>query len=726
MHENCANKSENGVFVVEKLLSVDIINYIVRPINVKEMYMKRYGFIALSALALSPALQAKQDVRLIDPRIVGGEEATQGDYPWMSALVYTGETITSNLTVGDTAYSSQPFNFTPSGSASGVLVDCGIGDQACTDAQDKVCLIERGEINFSEKADNCEAGGGVGVIIYNNVAGAVNGTLGEDFAGTIPVVGISQEDGRNLKENNLGDVANVEVSSETSLIQDSFCGASFLGDKWVLTAAHCIDDVTVGTLKVNVGEHDLSDGAENAITVKRIYMHPGYDDFSLNNDMALLELEESVDAEAISLASVETTDQAADIGSQATVMGWGGRIGYQPGQGPTGDFPDVLHEVDINLLTNMQCQQILSDSLTGGTAPLDQVGITDVMICATVEGGGKSSCQGDSGGPLVIDTNEGWQQVGVVSWGYGCAADGFPGVFARVAEFDAWLNGIYKGVAVDQTLDIHVVAANAQSQNTVEVVNNSDQAVSLTYSITGSEDFSVEANQCLSLAADEVCELTINYNSDDVGTDEAQLVISADDASVAVSSTVLKANAIATSEDVVSALGSDENVQWYSGGELPWVANTVDGGVESGAITDLQDSIVMAVVSGEGEFTFEWAVSSEENVDEPNEPYDALYIYINGQLEGFISGEVDYTSVTLELTGDENRITWIYNKDPNTLDGEDKGYLRNVVFERTPEPEPEPTPAPTPTPSSSGSSGGGSMAWLLAFASLLLSRRLSR
>ena len=143
-------------------------------------------------------------------------------------------------------------------------------------------------------------------------------------------------------------------------------------------------------------------------------------------------------------------------------------------------------------------------------------------------------------------------------------------------------------------------------------------------------------------------------------------------------------------------------------------------------LTDLQDSIVMAVVSGEGEFTFEWAVSSEENVDEPNEPYDALYIYINGQLEGFISGEVDYTSVTLELTGDENRITWIYNKDPNTLDGEDKGYLRNVVFERTPEPEPEPTPAPTPTPSSSGSSGGGSMAWLLAFASLLLSRRLSR
>ena len=56
------------------------------------------------------------------------------------------------------------------------------------------------------------------------------------------------------------------------------------------------------------------------------------------------------------------------------------------------------------------------------------------MICAGI--GEKDSCQGDSGGPLV-DVNR--YLVGIVSWGEGCARDGYPGVYTEVAHFVEWI-----------------------------------------------------------------------------------------------------------------------------------------------------------------------------------------------------------------------------------------------------------------------------------------------
>ncbi|NOZ08170.1 MAG: trypsin-like serine protease, partial [FCB group bacterium] len=207
------------------------------------------------------------------------------------------------------------------------------------------------------------------------------------------------------------------------------CGGTLIDDEWIVTAAHCVEGIAAADTEVILGAHELWNPYENpgvrvTMNVTDIYIHPAYDNLTQDNDLALLHLDGIAPADftPLPLISDPTLD---DAGNLARVMGWGTTSSG-------GDVSPVLLEVDVPIISNTVCNE---PAHYGGW-------VTDNMICAgDIVDGGEDSCQGDSGGPLMVDNGRGWELVGIVSWGIGCAEPAHPGVYTRVYNYLSWLDG---------------------------------------------------------------------------------------------------------------------------------------------------------------------------------------------------------------------------------------------------------------------------------------------
>jgi serine protease len=83
----------------------------------------------------------------------------------------------------------------------GNLIDCFKAYVICVGAIGKVCLIERGDNTFQNKALNCQNGGGIAAIVYDNDRnnGIIGGNLGSAGALNIPVVEVGRVNALELR-----------------------------------------------------------------------------------------------------------------------------------------------------------------------------------------------------------------------------------------------------------------------------------------------------------------------------------------------------------------------------------------------------------------------------------------------------------------------------------------------------------------------------------------------
>ncbi|GAA6106579.1 ST14 transmembrane serine protease matriptase a isoform X2 [Tachysurus ichikawai] len=207
------------------------------------------------------------------------------------------------------------------------------------------------------------------------------------------------------------------------------CGASIISEKWLVTAAHCVQDEPKIRLsqpeswEVYLGlyRQNLLNKAEKRY-LKRIIAHPNYNEFTFDYDMALMELDTPVAfKETIRPICLPSSSYVFPAGKAVWITGWGAT--REGGSGAS-----LLQKAEVRIINSTVC-----DSLMNGQ-------ITSRMTCAGVLAGGVDACQGDSGGPMSSSNVVGRVFLaGVVSWGDGCARRNKPGIYTTVPKFRAWI-----------------------------------------------------------------------------------------------------------------------------------------------------------------------------------------------------------------------------------------------------------------------------------------------
>ena len=123
----------------------------------------------------------------------------------------------------------------------------------------------------------------------------------------------------------------------------------------------------------------------------------------------------------------------------------------------------------------------------------------------------------------------------------------------------------------------------------------------------------------------------------------------------------------------VDAICAARNLTFFSEGDSPWFVDG-DGAARSGPIGDNGSTSLTTTVQGAGTLSFRWRTSSEGS-------YDFLRVRVDGSEASSISGESGWLDFSLPVSGTgSHTVEWAYTKDGSVSNGEDCGWIDDVVW----------------------------------------------